>query len=606
MYNEQELRLQSILLPTAEVCDVEELYFHRNGNEVDFDGYFNFFSLDKWRKYTLIEDLWLHIELSGFYELRIMNDRRETATIPLDPEEKKSYDIEFPYGDHELKRVLWFRLIAPEGSEPDTAGITGYFYTRTDRRHLRAVNIVADICTFKREAYVLRNLRQLKQRILDREELEVSRHFQIYIVDNGRTLDKHEEISKLIGSLTGRARVFPNKNAGGAGGFTRGMIEAIRAREKEGLTHVLLMDDDAVNEPDAIVRTYALLCTLRDEWKDTAIGGAMMEMEFPYILHQNGGELKDCREIPLKIDQDMRIYENAACDYLAAAGGEFSRFTGWWYYCVPLTTVREDNLPLPVFVHYDDIEFGIRNKDKGLICLNGICVWHHAFATFPSSLNAYMDMRNKLIMYAIHNEGQIKGFKNFIRNIVFPVFSYVARYRYTDIKIINKAIEDFLKGPQYLMSQEPGRIVSDISDSAVRTCKLSECDQLNYREKAEVELYISDFTNDKILDTVHRDRNHRLYLKNFLPFKKYRFLILSVAEAPYNYFGYKKVAYVDPYSQKVYVGKRNIFLIIKIMVGCIGIQRKLNRGMQVIEEYKKAFHEMTSIEFWDGYLEIER
>ena len=125
MYNEQELRLQSILLPTAEVCDVEELYFHRNGNEVDFDGYFNFFSLDKWRKYTLIEDLWLHIELSGFSELRIMNDRRETATIPLDPEEKKSYDIEFPYGDQEHKRGLWFRLIAPEGSEPDMAGITG-------------------------------------------------------------------------------------------------------------------------------------------------------------------------------------------------------------------------------------------------------------------------------------------------------------------------------------------------------------------------------------------------------------------------------------------------------------------------------------------------
>ena len=606
MYNEQELRLQSILLPTAEVCDVEELYFHRNGNEVDFDGYFNFFSLDKWRKYTLIEDLWLHIELSGFSEFRIMNDRREIAAYPLDQKERKSYDIEFPYGDQDLKRVLWFRLIATEGIEPDMAGISGYFYTRTDRRHLRAVNIVADICTFKREAYVLRNLRQLKLRILDREDLEVSRHFQIYIVDNGRTLDQHREISELIDSLPGRARVFPNKNAGGAGGFTRGMIEAIRAREKEGLTHVLLMDDDAVNEPDAIVRTYALLCTLRDEWKDTAIGGAMMEKEFPYILHQNGGELKDCREIPLKIDQDMRIYENAACDYLVAAEGEFSRFNGWWYYCAPLTTVREDNLPLPVFVHYDDIEFGIRNKDKGLICLNGICVWHHAFAAFPSSLNAYMDMRNKLIMYAIHNEGQIHGFKNFIRNIVFPVFSYVARYRYTDIKIINKAIEDFLKGPQFIMSQDPGSIVSDINDIAVRTCKLSECDQLNYREKAEVELYISDFTNDKILDTVHRDRSRRLYLKNFLPFKKYRFLILSVAEAPYNYFGYKKVAYVDPYSQKVYVGKRNIFLIIKNMVGCVGIQRRLNKGRQIIEEYKKAFHEMTSIEFWDGYLEIER
>lgn len=605
MYNEQELRLQSILLPTAEVCDVEELYFHRNGNEVDFDGYFNFFSLDKWRKYTLIEDLWLHIELSGFSELRIMNDRREINAYSLDPKERKSYDIEFPYGNQKLKRVLWFRLISPEGSEPDMAGITGYFYTRTDRRDLRAVNIVADICTFKREAYVLRNLRQLKQRILDREDLEVSRHFQIYIVDNGRTLDKHGEISELIGSLNGRATVFPNKNAGGAGGFTRCMIEAIRAREKEGLTHVLLMDDDAVNEPDAIVRTYALLCTLRDEWKDTAIGGAIFREDIPYILHENGATLTNWRVDLYKGDNDLRTYDNSVKDYIIKPYGENERFSGWWFYCVPLVTVRTDNLPLPVFIHLDDIEYAVRNKEKGVIFLNGICVWHKAFDTTVTSMNAYTYTRNRLIAMAIYTDNSMRGFSGFLNENAIPIFSYMARYRYSDAKVIERAVRDFLKGPEFIMQTDPEKILKDVSAISIRLHPFTEEKDLSKQEISEIEKYISGFDKNSLIDMAYHKRERKLRLKNFLPLKKYGFKVLPMPSSPYPYFGYRKIAYVEPYTNNVYVGKRSFGK----MAGCTAICLRCALAMhknrsKAVEEYKRHFKHMTSIAFWKKYLDI--
>ena len=33
-------------------------------------------------------------------------------------------------------------------------------------------------------------------------------------------------------------------------------------------------------------------------------------------------------------------------------------------------------LPIPAFIHFDDIEYGVRHSDKGVILINGICVWH--------------------------------------------------------------------------------------------------------------------------------------------------------------------------------------------------------------------------------------
>ena len=46
------IQLQSILFPSSNVCQVEELYFHRydqaqKGERIDFDGYFNLFYIEK-------------------------------------------------------------------------------------------------------------------------------------------------------------------------------------------------------------------------------------------------------------------------------------------------------------------------------------------------------------------------------------------------------------------------------------------------------------------------------------------------------------------------------------------------------------------------------
>ena len=101
----------------------------------------------------------------------------------------------------------------------------------------------------------------------------------------------------------------------------------------------------------------------------------------------NGGALNS-----LKHGLDMRLLDS--CLYNEYE--EYTEFNAWWYCCFPLKVVREDNLPLPIFIRGDDLEYGLRNM-KTLILLNGICVWHEPFENKYSSYLEYYIVRNQLI-----------------------------------------------------------------------------------------------------------------------------------------------------------------------------------------------------------------
>ena len=78
-------------------------------------------------------------------------------------------------------------------------------------------------------------------------------------------------------------------------------------------------------------------------------------------------------------------------------------YVGWWYSCIPVTFINKSKLPLPLFIHRDDIEYGLRANGE-FILLNGICVWHEAFENKCPGTNEYYDIRNLAILNAIHDE----------------------------------------------------------------------------------------------------------------------------------------------------------------------------------------------------------
>ena len=136
------------------------------------------------------------------------------------------------------------------------------------------MNIGVNICTYKREQYVLRNMNTLSRWMKANEAFktdnaqntgstpEASGHIHVFIIDNGKSLGDCKEFTDLIAS-TNNIEVIPNDNSGGAGGFSRGMIEAMNRREELSLTHLLMMDDDAVFDPDLFTRLYGFLSFLK-------------------------------------------------------------------------------------------------------------------------------------------------------------------------------------------------------------------------------------------------------------------------------------------------------------------------------------------------------
>jgi glycosyltransferase involved in cell wall biosynthesis len=140
--------------------------------------------------------------------------------------------------------------------------ISGGAYTSdVDEDSLRQVRLALAICTYRREAFLQRNIDMLKKQIIDNPDSMLRGKVKIYISDNGNTLDTAKLNSESI-------TVYPNPNYGGAGGFTRSAIEAIEDTDFAP-THVILMDDDIQFDAEALERTFVFQRLIKPEYSSS-------------------------------------------------------------------------------------------------------------------------------------------------------------------------------------------------------------------------------------------------------------------------------------------------------------------------------------------------
>ena len=92
-----KLTLQKLLWPTIGVCTQEALYFRlekafpngdtielQHGGTAAFSTYFNCFSMDKWREYTVVQSLALRLELKGHFRVRLLSEHLINDGITTD------------------------------------------------------------------------------------------------------------------------------------------------------------------------------------------------------------------------------------------------------------------------------------------------------------------------------------------------------------------------------------------------------------------------------------------------------------------------------------------------------------------------------------------
>jgi GT2 family glycosyltransferase len=548
------VRLQTVLVPETSFCQEKTVYFHVNDDEsvIDFDGYFNLFYIEKHRKYSDINGLVLHLELRGYEKLILMHDRQAIAEYELEnPSEIVICDYEFPYEQYD-NGVFYFRLIRALGDTK--AHVSGCYLGCA--KEIRPANVFVDICTYKREPYVIRNMKRLTE-FLDNEEKsggDVKGNLHVGIIDNGRTLSGNAEMTELIASNP-YIKVYPNPNTGGAGGFTRGMKEALLQKKELGLTHVLLMDDDASFDTEMFVRLFGILRTLKEEYKDLTIGGALYREDFPFIQFASGEWFERFESINEMQNLDLRSYDECTRKEMCSTDGNGRSYSGWWCCCYSLDVVAEDNLPIPMFVHRDDIEYEVRCREMGnrITFINGIGVWHKAFDSEFAGSKIYYDVRNSLIYSKIHEPEAVDWFFNVKLRKLMTGFLF--NNRYPDMYLTYHGAMDFLKGKEWFDALDPEKNHKRVAEIAKKHSKYITLDELekygceNARAKAQD--YIE---NGSSLDDILSDRNHqarkvpfieKLTLNGqFLPAKKGAAVIIPYNKLWDTGYRYKKYLFV--------------------------------------------------------------
>lgn len=410
--------------------DVNEQGLHiSSGNTVDFLTYFNSFSITKWKEYTTIKKIQINGKIIGSAEIEIYTVGKEEKVLTK-KQVNESFALDFDV-EKITGEILGIKVKAESKVIIQNLTYLGEFEEWKNQK----IGVV--ICTFKREQYVKVTIDKLVRFSRNNPWLTT------LVVDNGSTLEEVE---------TDNLRIIHNPNYGGSGGFTRGLIENLTSKTND---YVLLMDDDIDLEPSALSHTYGLLCGLKEEYKESFLSGAMLEMDNPYIQYENKAYWQKIRA--KGFGRKFNLSKAKSLVNNEKVLKKENQYAGWWYCCIPLIRVKEIGLPLPIFIKGDDIEYSIRNN-RSLISLNGIGVWHEVFKKKQAAwLNYFADRNMLMINNYIKNPNRF----DFILGLLLRVLRRIATTDYQNLFFIELSLRDYRYGLNYIAQKDPYKYITE-------------------------------------------------------------------------------------------------------------------------------------------------
>ena len=428
-------KLQKLVLPKPDINAPEEMYFRQSGDGVvcldrsisipsgglvSLDTFFNGFSVKPWKDNCWFETLSLAIIGKGNVIVSVGLHTLDAETTWLD---KRTVDLSDSPTEISLKfwptitdGILFFSVAANTDAEIADA----YYFTRDTPTNDLKLGIV--ITHFNRKHYVLPAMRRISNELL--VDPDLAGRVDLIVVDNSQNIDASEAAG---------ATVIPNKNLGGSGGFTRGLLHL----KDNGFSHCLFMDDDASCEMEAIRRTFQILQFAKAP--NLAVAGSMMREDKPSLLHEKGADYRGTRVINLKKDLDMRRVP----DLLKAEVPEDVAYGGWWHFAFKISEVKQYSFPF--FVRGDDMLFGMTNSFN-IMTMNGIGGWADDFGLKEGPFTRYLSLRAALVCTMIASEtSAISMAKTHLKCVLGSALSY----NYGGARAYTQAVRDVMKGPRF-------------------------------------------------------------------------------------------------------------------------------------------------------------
>jgi galactofuranosylgalactofuranosylrhamnosyl-N-acetylglucosaminyl-diphospho-decaprenol beta-1,5/1,6-galactofuranosyltransferase len=507
-------RLARVILPKrGEPRDVRSLYIVENeaapgrvtalsrtearipaGTEVSFETYFNGFPASYWRRWSQLSEVQLRIELTGDVRVDIYRSKIDGSRIAVDggsvAEEDKDADgrgtIEFtvslaPFEDGGW---IWFDLTCetettvhaagwyatvdagPQQLVSDTVVVDQATGEKTtlhagDSLPAREPRVTIGIPTFNRPADAVAALEALSSDPVVDSVVDA-----LIMPDQGTQHPNDEPGFPAVQAFYGdRLRMPVQGNLGGSGGYSRIMYEARHPERGTDSPFILYMDDDIAIEPDSVLRALA---AARYAESPMLVGGQMLNLQERSHLHTMGeiidrGSFMWTAAPHTHYDHDF--YNHPLRDrgeYGKTASGEYvdskdlhrridADYNGWWMCMIPRVVADTVGQPLPLFIKWDDGEFGLRARDHGFPTASwpGIAIWHMAWSDKDDAIDwqAYFHLRNRLIVAALQHEGSPSGL---IASMAKATAKHLMCLEYSTVAVQNEAMKDFLAGPEQL------------------------------------------------------------------------------------------------------------------------------------------------------------
>ena len=596
--------LHNILLGTPIEIEVTRHMYYRSERLIENDGetgssladytyydfftYFNSLSLEKWKKFTYADNFYLILDIEGEFELELFGHFKNKTGYQKEWLGKENYDIpdrerlviQFPKGIQST--LVAFGINAKK----DVKIYSAKYASNVPEDKIRTPLISMVTTTFKKESYVKKNIELLTEHLLNDDQYKDN--FVWNIIDNGRTLEEGWILEDKI-------RIIPNKNVGGAGGFSKGMMESLK--QEPFPTHILLMDDDVVFMPESFKRLCNLLSIVREEYKERFISGAMLKMGQPNIQHEDTGKLNEQGyHEAVKPNYDLNLWDHII-DNEVLHEDVPNQYAAWWFCCIPTSVASLENLPLPVFVRGDDVEYSLRNNAE-FITMNGICIWHEGFeGKFSASLEYYQVNRNELAVRALHPE---LSAVDCIGHIKMIFWEEMYKFNYKGATLLLDAVDDYMKGPEFFKKLDGEKSMKK------KKLKDNQPKPLTPEIKAQIDfdsLYENPPIEGKIKLLYDYSCNGQMRIPEMLLRKK-----TGIIPYGWGYFPSKMVLAdtiiaVDPTNETYVVYKRDRKKFNRIKARYEKLMAKYNAEHKNIEKaYQDSLNEITGEAFWDGYL----
>lgn len=592
------LTLQKILWPQVGICTEPAMYMRlhgavrsgkivtfRQGDTASFDTYFNTFSIDKWHEYTTVKDISLQLCLQGRFKVQLTawiyeNDAAHGLVLAEEEvrcQEKGTVQFAYPAA---AQGLLSFTLTALD----DAAFYGGAYKTCVEEKDFQYTKLALDICTFRRETFVLQNLKRITEDVLENPDSPLKDHLEVFVSDNGQTLSAD--------SLKHRAiHLAANRNVGGAGGFTRGMMEILKANdENAGFTHAILMDDDIVFDTDILYRTYMLLSLRNERYQDAFLGGAMLRLDRPWHQVENGAAWNAGKLVSHKANYNMTEIAHCAMNEKR----EHHQYNAWWYCAIPMEVIRKDNLPLPIFIRGDDVEYGLRNCKK-LMTLNGICVWHEPFESKYSSSMYYYILRNQCIDNALHCPAY--GKEELKKDLKEQVLGELHRYRYKNADLLIRGVRDFLKGIDWLKTTDGERLHKEVMQYGYKSLPA---------DSLEIPFDMSQYRYT--LYEEHPSKKKRILMKLTrngidLPATRNSTVVSVMHMRAYNAYRVKSVLNYNLNNETGFVTRQDKTEYNRCMKEMKRCCKEIDQQFeQARASYRERASEIRTLDFWEKYL----